>query len=287
MPELLERGHVYIGLPPLYKIKQGKNELYLKDDAALNEYLIASAVQDAAWVPAEGEAAVEGAGLEGLLRKYQSGLDQIGRLAQRGDAGVFTAMLEYIPLEDAMWTDAEALRKWADGLASKLNASGLGRPQFGFELRPAGEERPAAWLLHRAQHGIEHTWVLPRSFFSGADFRPLLEVARALAGHGGAGGEVRRGNATAAVGSFGQARSWLFEEARKGRQIQRFKGLGEMNPEQLWETTVNPETRRLLQVRIEDALEADQIFATLMGDVVEPRREFIESNALRVGNLDV
>lgn len=287
MPELIERGHVYIGLPPLYKIKQGKNELYLKDDAALNEYLIASAVQDAAWIPGTGAAAVEGAALEALLRQYQAGLDQIGRLAQRGDASVFTAMLEYAPLEDGMWNDLAAMRVWADGLTSKLNATGLGRPQFRLDLREAAGEHPAAWLLRRAQHGSEHTWVLPRSFFSGADFRPLLEVARALHAQGTTGAEIRRGNTQQAVGSFGDARAWLFEEAKKGRQIQRFKGLGEMNPEQLWETTVNPDTRRLLQVRIEDALEADQIFSTLMGDVVEPRREFIETNALRVGNLDV
>ncbi|MGH8215868.1 MAG: DNA topoisomerase (ATP-hydrolyzing) subunit B [Rhodanobacteraceae bacterium] len=287
MPELLARGHVYIGLPPLYKIKQGKNELYLKDDAALNEYLIASAVQDAAWIAAEGAAAIEGATLEALLRQYQAALDQIERLAQRGDASVFTAMLEYTPLEDAMWSDPDALQGWSDGLTSRLNAKGLGRPQFAFELRPASEERPAAWLLRRAQHGTEHTWVLPRSFFSGADFRPLLDVARALHDRTRSGAEVRRGNASKPVASFAQARTWLFEEAKKGRQIQRFKGLGEMNPEQLWETTVNPETRRLLQVRVEDALEADQIFSTLMGDVVEPRRDFIERNALRVGNLDV
>jgi DNA gyrase subunit B len=287
MPELIERGHVYIGLPPLYKIKQGKNELYLKDDAALNEYLIASAVQDAAWIPGADAVAVEGPALEALLRQYQAALDQIGRLAQRGDTGAFAAMLEYAPLEDGMWSDLGAMRAWADGLTSKLNATGLGRPQFRFDLREAAGELPAAWLLRRAQHGTEHTWVLPRSFFSGADFRPLLEVARTLHGLGTDGAEVRRGNTSQAAGSFADARAWLFEEAKKGRQIQRFKGLGEMNPEQLWETTVNPDTRRLLQVRIEDALEADQIFSTLMGDVVEPRREFIESNALRVGNLDV
>jgi len=287
MPELIERGHVYIGLPPLYKIKQGKNELYLKDDAALNEYLIASAVQDAAWMPGAGAAAVEGPQLEALLRQYQAALDQIGRLGQRGDASVFTAMLEYAPLEDGMWSDAVAMRAWADGLTSKLNATGLGRPQFRLGLREAAGEHPAAWLLQRSQHGTEHTWVLPRSFFSGADFRPLLDVARALHDRGADGAEVRRGNAAQSAGSFAEARAWLFEEAKKGRQIQRFKGLGEMNPEQLWETTVNPDTRRLLQVRIEDALEADQIFSTLMGDVVEPRREFIEANALRVGNLDV
>ena len=287
MPELIERGHVYIGLPPLYKIKQGKNELYLKDDAALNEYLIASAVQDAAWIPGPGAAAIEGAALETLLRQYQAGLDQIGRLGQRGDAGVFTAMLEYAPLEDGTWDDLAAMRTWADGLTAKLNATGLGRPQFRLDLREAAGEHPAAWLLQRSQHGTQHTWVLPRSFFSGADFRPLLEVARALHGRSTTSAEIRRGNAQQAVGSFAEARAWLFDEAKKGRQIQRFKGLGEMNPEQLWETTVNPDTRRLLQVRIEDALEADQIFSTLMGDVVEPRRDFIESNALRVGNLDV
>ena len=287
MPELIERGHVYIGLPPLYKIKQGKNELYLKDDAALNEYLIASAVQDAAWIPGAGETVVEGQALEALLRQYQGALDQIGRLVQRGDTSVFTAMLEYAPLEDGMWSDPAAMRLWADGLTSRLNATGLGRPQFRLDLREAAGEHPAAWLLQRSQHGTAHTWVLPRSFFSGADFRPLLEVARALHDRGADGAEVRRGNASRAAGSFADARAWLFEEAKKGRQIQRFKGLGEMNPEQLWETTVNPDTRRLLQVRVEDALEADQIFSTLMGDVVEPRREFIETNALRVGNLDV
>ncbi|HEX5961356.1 MAG TPA: DNA topoisomerase (ATP-hydrolyzing) subunit B [Rhodanobacteraceae bacterium] len=287
MPKLIERGHVYIGLPPLYKIKQGKSELYLKDDAALNGYLIASAVQEAAWTPSADAAPIQGDALETLLRQYQAALDQIDRLAQRGDAGVFTELLEYTPLEDGMWADSTAMRVWADGLMARLNATGLGRPQFTLELREAAGEHSAAWLLRRAQHGTEHTWVLPRSFFSGADFRPLLDVARALRDHRAGAGEVRRGNASQAVGSFAEARAWLFEEAKKGRQIQRFKGLGEMNPEQLWETTVNPDTRRLLQVRIEDALEADQIFSTLMGDVVEPRREFIESNALRVGNLDV
>ncbi|HET7931238.1 MAG TPA: DNA topoisomerase (ATP-hydrolyzing) subunit B [Rhodanobacteraceae bacterium] len=287
MPELIERGHVYIGLPPLYKIKQGKNELYLKDDAALNNYLIASAVQEAAWTPAAGVPPIQGEPLESLLRQYQAAIDQISRLAQRGDASVFLAMLDYPPLEDVVWNDAAALQAWAAGLTSKLGATGLGQPQFALELRAATEQHPAAWLLRRAQHGTEHTWILPRSFFSGADFRPLLDVARTLNGLAGDAGEVRRGNAAQTVATFAAARAWLFDEAKKGRQIQRFKGLGEMNPEQLWETTVNPESRRLLQVRIEDALEADQIFSTLMGDVVEPRREFIESNALRVGNLDV
>ncbi|HEU0277463.1 MAG TPA: DNA topoisomerase (ATP-hydrolyzing) subunit B [Rhodanobacteraceae bacterium] len=287
MRELIDRGHIYIALPPLYKVKQGKSELYLKDDAALNTYLIDSAVEEATWTPSADADPVAADALEGLLRQYQAALDQIARLAQRGDAGVFTAMLEYTPLEDAMWADADTLDAWAAGLVQRLNASGLGRPRFTLELRASTDKHPAAWLLRRAQHGTEHTWVLPRSFFSGADFKPLLEVARALHDRSGAGGQVRRGATQQAVTNFAAAREWLFGEAKKGRQIQRFKGLGEMNPEQLWETTVNPDTRRLLQVRIEDGLEADQVFSTLMGDVVEPRRQFIETNALRVGNLDI
>ncbi|MER3546165.1 MAG: DNA gyrase subunit B, partial [Rhodanobacteraceae bacterium] len=146
---------------------------------------------------------------------------------------------------------------------------------------------PAALLVTRNQHGSEHTWILPQPFFAGQEYRPLLEISRALHGLIRPGAQIRRGGASHPIADFTQAREWLFEEAKKGRNIQRFKGLGEMNPEQLWETTVNPETRRLLQVRIEDAVAADQIFATLMGDVVEPRRDFIETNALKVANLDI
>src|SRR6185312_5738681 len=141
---------------------------------------------------------------------------------------------------------------------SKLNATGLGRPQFRLDYREAAGEHPAAWLLRRAQHGSEHTWVLPRSFFSGADFRPLLEVARALHDRGTAGAEIRRGNAQQAVESFADARTWLFEEAKKARPINLSKQLMKMSDIQLRETTANPDTRRQLQVRIKEALATDQ-----------------------------
>ena len=144
-----------------------------------------------------------------------------------------------------------------------------------------------ALIVERKHHGITTTQVLPAAFFSGAEFKAVHDVAEQLAGMIQGGAEIRRGSNAIAVTNFGQVRSWLLDEAKKGRTIQRFKGLGEMNPEQLWETTVNPESRRLLQVSIEDAVAADQIFSTLMGDVVDPRREFIEQNALRVSNLDV
>ncbi|HET6905481.1 MAG TPA: DNA topoisomerase (ATP-hydrolyzing) subunit B [Rhodanobacteraceae bacterium] len=287
MPQLIERGHVYIGLPPLYKIKQGKQELYLKDDAALNEYLIANAVEGAELGYAPDAPPVQGEALEKLLRQYQSALDQVARLAQRGDATFFTALLDHAPLEANLWQDAAALRAWIETLIARINATGLGRARYTLELRDAIAEHPAALLLTRSQHGSDHTWALPQTFFTGADYRPLLEMSRALHGFIREGAQIRRGSASQAINDFAQARAWLFEEAKKGRNIQRFKGLGEMNPEQLWETTVNPDTRRLLQVRIEDAVAADQIFATLMGDVVEPRRDFIETNALKVANLDV
>jgi DNA gyrase subunit B len=154
-------------------------------------------------------------------------------------------------------------------------------------MQAASAEHGPALIVERDQHGLKQTQVLPSSFFASADFKPIAESAAQLGGLVQAGAEVRRGGKSQAVGSFAQAYAWLMDEAKRGRTISRFKGLGEMNPEQLWETTVNPDSRRLLQVSIEDAVAADQIFSTLMGDVVEPRRAFIEQNALRVSNLDV
>ena len=287
MPQLIERGHVYIGLPPLYKIKQGKQELYLKDDSALNEYLIGNAVEGAELLYAPDAPPVIGEGLEKLLRDYQAALEQIGRLAARGDITFFTALLDHAPLEPELWQSRDAMQAWVHALMARLNSSGLGRAQYRLQWRETEGEHPAALLLTRSQHGSEHTWVLSQTFFAGAEYRPLLETSRVLHGLIRPGAQIRRGNASQSIGDFARARAWLFEEAKKGRNIQRFKGLGEMNPEQLWETTVNPDTRRLLQVRIEDAVAADQIFATLMGDVVEPRRDFIETNALKVANLDI
>ena len=287
MPELIERGHVYIGLPPLYKVKQGKQELYIKDDAALNAYLISSAVDGAELVYSPDAPPIGGEALEKLLRDYQLATDQIERLGHRFDTSVLGALLEHAPLEAATWADPAAMRAWLDGVAARLAASGLGKPRYRLALRPAHENQPAAVEVVRDQHGLSHTLLLPQPFFAGAEFRPILQVSQQLAGLVQPGAVVRRGNASRGVTSFAEARSWLLEEAKKGRTIQRFKGLGEMNPEQLWETTVNPETRRMLQVGIEDAIAADQMFSMLMGEAVEPRREFIEANALKVANLDI
>ncbi|MDR3387798.1 MAG: DNA topoisomerase (ATP-hydrolyzing) subunit B [Rudaea sp.] len=287
MPVLIERGYIYIGMPPLYKLKQGKQELYLKDDAALNAYLIANAVEGAELRYAAYTPPLRGAALERLLLDYHAATAQIERLSQRCDTALLEAMVDAPPPAPELWQQSGEVDAWIARLSGKINAQGLGRPHYRLRLRAATAEHPAALVIEREHHGLVATQVLPAPFFSGAEFKPIREIAQQLDGLIQSGAEIRRDNAVGSVANFAAVDAWLLDQAKKGRTIQRFKGLGEMNPEQLWETTVNPETRRLLQVSIEDAVAADQIFSTLMGDVVEPRRDFIEQNALRVANLDV
>ena len=287
MPELIERGHIYIGLPPLYKVKQGKQELYIKDDTALNDYLISSAVDNASLTYSPDAPPITGEALEKLLRGYQQALDQIAKLSHRFDATVLISLLEHTPLEPALWDDAAAMQDWLTKAEQRLAASGLGKPRYKLSLRAAAGEQPPAIEVVREQHGLSHTWFLPQPFFASNEFRAILSISQQVAAMIQPDAVVRRGNASRGILSFVEARNWLLDEAKKGRSIQRFKGLGEMNPEQLWETTVNPETRRMLQVGVEDAIAADQMFSMLMGEAVEPRRDFIEANALKVANLDV
>ncbi len=287
MPELIERGYIYIGLPPLYKIKQGKNELYMKDDAALDAYLANNAVENAGLIPADGEPAIDGANLEKLLLTYAGARDAIARNAYRYDPAVLEALIDFSPLDAASLARHTDERSELDALEARLNRTGLGRPRYRMNVQTASDTQPAALVVTRMHMGESQLQVLPLSSFELGELRPLRDAAAQLHGLLREGAKIVRGNREEPVASFAQAHAWLLEEAKKGRQIQRFKGLGEMNPEQLWETTVNPDSRRLLQVRIEDAVAADQIFSTLMGDVVEPRRIFIEDNALKVANLDV
>jgi DNA gyrase subunit B len=287
MPELIERGHIYIGLPPLYKIKQGKNELYLKDDSALDQYLANNAVENAQLVPAENVPAIVGAQLEKLLLAFAGARDAIARNAYRYDPALLEALIDFTPLDADTLARNTDERHELDALEARLNRTGLGRPRFRVSAQTANEQQPAALRVERTHMGETALQILPLSSFEHGELRPLRDAAALLHGLLRDGAKIVRGNRDEPVARFADAYAWLLEEAKKGRQIQRFKGLGEMNPEQLWETTVNPDTRRLLQVRIEDAVAADQIFSTLMGDVVEPRREFIEDNALKVANLDV
>ncbi len=287
MPELIERGHIYIGLPPLYKLKQGKTELYLKDDTALNTYLINHAVEGAELRYAPEAPPINGTALEKLMIDFVTAQDAVRRLSHRFDSNVLEALFDLPPLATAAFADIDALQPWLMRLEKRLAATGLGKPRYRISAQPAAGEQGGALVIERQHHGLGITQSLPASLFDGGELRPILDVAGQLAELVQPGAQVQRGGKSHPVASFKDAHAWLMEEAKKGRTVQRFKGLGEMNPEQLWETTVNPETRRLLKVRIEDAVAADQIFSTLMGDVVEPRRNFIEENALRVSNLDV
>jgi DNA gyrase subunit B len=283
MPELIERGHIYIGQPPLYKIKQGKQEHYLKDDAELNEYLLARALDNASLVFDPEVPALQGEGLESLTREYMAAMGAIDRLSNRYDRRFLEQLVDY----KAFITDWDAseVESWCVGLTDRLN-EGL-PPSQAYAVEPAAGDSGLGILLHQTTHGVTETREVRNGFFRSPEYRLIGGVAGKLEGLVQSGAHVQRGKSGQEVSNFHEAYEWLMNESRKGRTIQRFKGLGEMNPEQLWDTTVNPETRRLLQVSIEDAVAADEIFSTLMGDEVEPRRDFIENNALDASNLDV
>ena len=283
MPELIERGYIYIGQPPLYKIRQGKQEHYLKDDTELNEYLLARAL-DNAWLVFDKDAPpLKGEALENLMREYMASLFANQRLANRYDP-LFLAKLLDSESFSTNW-EKKKVSQWCDKLAEYMDRESP--PSVKYLLRIEKVESGFDILLDRTTHGVTETRRIRREFFRSPEYRLIGRVAETLHGLIQSGAGVHRGKSEKAVESFDQAYQWLMQESRKGSTIQRFKGLGEMNPEQLWDTTVNPETRRLLQVTIEDVVAADEIFTTLMGDEVEPRREFIETNALEASNLDI
>jgi DNA gyrase subunit B len=283
MPELIERGHIYIGQPPLYKIKQGKQEHYLKDDAELNDYLLSRALDNASLVFDPDSPALSGEGLESLMRNYMASLAANQRLSKRNDP-VFLSKLLDSERFSTEW-DSTRLEEWCGGISKRMNLDTP--PSVKYQLVTIEGEEGTDISLERTTHGVTASRKIRRDFFRSPEYRLIGRVAETLFGLIQDGAKVYRGKSESTIDSFEQAYSWLMQESRKGQSIQRFKGLGEMNPEQLWDTTVNPETRRLLQVTIEDAYVADEVFTTLMGDEVEPRREFIEKNALNVSNLDI
>jgi DNA gyrase subunit B len=287
MPELIERGHIYIAQPPLYKVKRGKQESYVKDESELTQLLLNSALENAGLHVNAQAPALSGSGLELLARKYMEVQAIVRRWSQRYDERLLDQLIYMPEVTTANFDHPEWLRSWAGDLNARLNALADGTRNYRVELRSASDGHAARVIVHKTEHGTPSHKYLPREFFESAEYQRIAELARTLAGLIGEGAYMTRGNERQDIGSFKEAMKWLFDQAKKGQTIQRYKGLGEMNPEQLWETTINPELRRLLQVKIEDAVAADDIFTTLMGDQVEPRREFIEKNALSVMNLDV
>jgi len=287
IPLLIERGHIYIAQPPLYKVKRGKQEIYVKDDNELNALLLNSALEDAALHVSATAVALRGSALEMLARHYMEVQAIIHRWSRRYDERLLEQMIYLPQVKSGDSENVDYMRRWITDLETRLNARGDGRRSFELQLRGATDGHPLRIVVRKTEHGLVTEKMLHREFFESAEYQRIAELARTLADLIGEGAYVTRGNEREDIGAFKQAMTWLFDQARKGQTIQRYKGLGEMNPEQLWETTINPATRRLMQVRIEDAVASDEIFTTLMGDQVEPRREFIEKNALSVMNLDI
>ena len=294
MPELIERGHVYIAQPPLYKIKKGKQEVYVKDDGELNAYLLNAALENAALHVNAEAPPLGGTALEALAKEHMTVENIMARLAGRYDEVVLRTITLLPEVTPAMYDDLDALEAWSKQLSAALPKSQADRPTNGnggtysASFEPGdGEGEGVRIVIRKLHHGITQTRYMPREFFETNEYRHIIDLASKLRDLFGTGAFVARGDKQAPVQSFAEAIDWLMTEARRGQSVQRYKGLGEMNPDQLWDTTVNPETRRLMQVKIEDAVKADEIFTTLMGDHVEPRREFIEKNALTVSNLDI
>ena len=279
MPELVERGHIYIAQPPLYKAKLGKDERYLKDEHELNEFMLRQALVDAALHPAARRDPITGDTLAELAKSYLLSEAVIERVSRWIDRDVLVAMLRGVQVDLARRETAQAS---ADALAAALAGKGMAvSAQFDSKT-----ERYQV-RIERTRHGNVRVTTIDPEFVHSGDYAQIRQTAEMLRGLVGVGAYVQRGEKKQPVRDFGDAMKWLLAEVQKSMALQRYKGLGEMNPGQLWETTMDPQVRRLLKVQIDDGIAADEIFTKLMGDEVEPRRAFIESNALGVRNLDV
>ncbi|HRY15481.1 MAG TPA: DNA topoisomerase (ATP-hydrolyzing) subunit B, partial [Candidatus Competibacteraceae bacterium] len=289
MMELIERGHVYIAQPPLYKVKKGKQEQYVKDDVELSTYLLQTALEGARLVAQDGETTLlTSAALEERARSYMTVTAMIQRLSRRYDGALLEQLIYQPPLTESALHDESCLREWAARLIRRLNDGQTERSTYEAVVEPRENGDDYSIIITRRAHSMVRQVRLAAEFFASPEYAALTQFGAGLASFfAQEGAEVRRGERAQPVSHFRAVMDWLLEEAKRGQHIQRYKGLGEMNPDQLWETTMNPETRRLLQVRIEDAVAADEVFTTLMGDQVEPRRDFIEQNALDVLNLDI
>ncbi|WP_353147531.1 DNA topoisomerase (ATP-hydrolyzing) subunit B [Pollutimonas bauzanensis] len=287
MPELVTRGHIYIAQPPLYKVKVGREERYLKDDEEEAQFMLQVALKDAVLIPKDGATPISGDALGELARQYIMADGVISRLARHIDMPSLSAMAEGVEIN---LNDAEQAAASAKRLFDAIDDPSVPN---GVKVTVDENEEGDSWrlIVHRMHHGNVRVSIFDRAFVRGADYAILSKAAKTFLGLMGVGALVARGEGERRrekyISDFRDAMQWLRSEADRSISKQRYKGLGEMNPSQLWETTMDPTVRRLLRVQVEDAIAADEVFTTLMGDNVEPRRAFIEEHALQAGNIDI
>ena len=287
MRALVENGHIYIAQPPLYKVSKGKNEQYVKDDAALLVYLTQKALESASLHVNASAPALQGAALEALVAQYRHVDRLMDRMSLVYSRKVLESLVYISGLDSAALIVKDQVESWGLELQEKLNEEDNGTHRYRVSAKEDKERNIFVPNIETTAHGVPHYHSLSRDFFESSEYSALVDLGKTLQGLLEEDAYVQRGERNQPVESFKEALDWLMTESRRGINTQRYKGLGEMNPEQLWDTTMDPASRRMLLVTIEDAIAADLMFTTLMGDQVEPRREFIETNALSVMNLDI